>query len=497
MSMQETGESDSAPRETDTPMVPVTQTLSSSASGPSRYESEDQHALPEKGSDDHGADSHDHDGPGGPGGPGRPKLDKYAYTFWSKEIAPLRKVTFKILGGTVFITMIVMWCCLPLYWGSLWKSNTFTHHLTVRVIDRDGGAIGQAVTEGLLRYRTLNFFTSPAADFPTDADVAHDVVQEGVWAAIVISQGSTALLEQARSTGNSSFNGSEAIHVYYAQARQENAVGSYLLPLIQSALGQITAQYSAQSVARYLQANAGNQTAIAALAQAPTTVSNAVFYTLRNLRPYNQPVATAITLVGSIYLVIFSLTITMANHAARQVIEPYLTTRSYLIYRIAMPMTLYVPISFLFAMVSLPFKVHFGAHFTYAGGFFLWAFACYVAMAGLGLAIEFAITLLGPQFIAFFLLPWIIANASIAVMPHELQPTIFRYGAAMPFFNLGRIVRTIIFDTKNEIGKNLGILLAWVAVSFITITLATWLIRRKSVKSHQQEQVEKHSEGRI
>lgn len=66
---------------------------------------------------------------------------------------------------------------------------------------------------------------------------------------MVIQPGATANLELARSIGNSSYNGSSAIHVYYAQARNENAVGSYLLPLMQQALGQLTGQISARSVA--------------------------------------------------------------------------------------------------------------------------------------------------------------------------------------------------------------------------------------------------------
>lgn len=77
-----------------------------------------------------------------------------------------------------------------------------------------------------------------------------------------------------------------------------------------------------------------------------------------------------------------------------------------------MPMVLYLPVSFFFAMVNLPFKVHFGAKYPYAGGFFLWAFVCYVGMASVGLATEFAITFLGPKFIAFFLIPLIIVNVS-------------------------------------------------------------------------------------
>ena len=38
-----------------------------------------------------------------------------------------------------------------------------------------------------------------------------------------------------------------------------------------------------------------------------------------NLRPYNQPVATAITLVGLIYMLIFAFTITMTNNAVREI----------------------------------------------------------------------------------------------------------------------------------------------------------------------------------
>ena len=74
-------------------------------------------------------------------------------------------------------------------------------------------------------------------------------------------------------------------------------------------------------------------------------------------------------------------------------------------------MCLYSVVSLLFVMVNLPFKVHFGAHYTYGGGFFLWWFALYLGMAAVGLATEFAITILTAKFIAYFLIAWIIVNA--------------------------------------------------------------------------------------
>ena len=63
----------------------------------------------------------------------------------------------------------------------------------------------------------------------------------------------------------------------------------------------------------------------------------------------------------------------------------------------------------------------------------------------------------------------------------------------MPFYNVGRTIRTIIFNTKNEIGMNLGILIAWTVLSMITISLATWAYRRKDVNAYRQG---KKDEGR-
>lgn len=45
---------------------------------------------------------------------------------------------------------------------------------------------------------------------------------------------------------------------------------------------------------------------MALLAQAPNTVANAFSLTMVNIRPYTHTVATAVTLVGLIYLLVLS-----------------------------------------------------------------------------------------------------------------------------------------------------------------------------------------------
>lgn len=43
-----------------------------------------------------------------------------------------------------------------------------------------------------------------------------------------------------------------------------------------------------------------------------------------------------------------------------------------------------------------------------------------------------------------------IANVSVCVFPIEVLPSFYRYGYAMPFYNISRAMRTIVFGTKNR-----------------------------------------------
>jgi hypothetical protein len=79
-------------------------------------------------------------------------------------------------------------------------------------------------------------------------------------------------------------------------------------------------------------------------------------------------------------------------------------------------------------------------------------------------------------------------QVSVVSLPHELQPRLYRYGVATPFFRVSNAVRTIIFDTKNDIGLDFGILLAWGLLSAITVTGLTVLFRRREVQKDRVEQ---------
>ncbi|KAG1871771.1 hypothetical protein DFJ58DRAFT_762342 [Suillus subalutaceus] len=65
--------------------------------------------------------------------------------------------------------------------------------------------------------------------FASDEDMMQAVINEQVWLALVVETNATDKLSDARKTGNSTFNSTSLLTVHYAQARQEIAVGTYVL----------------------------------------------------------------------------------------------------------------------------------------------------------------------------------------------------------------------------------------------------------------------------
>jgi hypothetical protein len=55
------------------------------------------------------------------------------HVVWAPEMKMFRGIVYKILGGTVVITVLVMWACMPLYFGSCeFISSKFSKMSTVR-----------------------------------------------------------------------------------------------------------------------------------------------------------------------------------------------------------------------------------------------------------------------------------------------------------------------------------------------------------------------------
>ncbi|KAL5480246.1 hypothetical protein ACEPAI_1516 [Sanghuangporus weigelae] len=397
-----------------------------------------------------------------------------------------------VVRATVLIFLLI-WAVLPIYWGSMSAAVEKTGNLEVWVINRDHARIGDSLEAAVLAAPS----SGPGAlwwrvisedNFPDKQSVIQGIVDERAWLAVVVNTNATNNLTAARFAGDTSYNPSSAISVYYAQARNEVVTGTYLLPIITQFLTNFTTNYSTGSTQRYLAAIVANNgtvnvTALNSIAQAPQTITPGVAFEVRNVRPYTTPEAQAPLLVGQIYICIFAFMIAMAHSTARSFISDYLTLPSYLILRIVTPLLIYLLLSLSYALISVAFKLPFnGGRFSYGAGFMAFFGFVYLGMTAVGLALEAMVTLLGPRFVPFFLVLLIIVNVSTAVLPPELQPTLYSYGAGSQFWNIQQATRTILFDTYSHLGKNAGILIAWVLISCCTTALFTWFMRYWEVR---------------
>ncbi|ODN89686.1 hypothetical protein L198_06376 [Cryptococcus wingfieldii CBS 7118] len=132
--------------------------------------------------------------------------------------------------------------------GISYKAESYTNKLDVRAVNQDDGENGTFIAEGLLSRTDLGYYSTPSSHFPSNSDITHDIVEEGSWGAIVINEGVTGALLQARQNSDASYNGSRVINAYYAQARQENAANEFLVPLLRACLEKLCENFNLHAI---------------------------------------------------------------------------------------------------------------------------------------------------------------------------------------------------------------------------------------------------------
>ncbi|KAF8652205.1 hypothetical protein AX16_004508 [Volvariella volvacea WC 439] len=407
-----------------------------------------------------------------------------------------RKIYIRIVAGGTVLLILAIFSIFAIFWGALWKIPA--RPLPGLVVNYDDGQIGDAVVQALegLSDSRISWHIASPEDYPGGAErLASEVLNHKSWIAVAVNENASRALQASLINPDPSYNGSHAITVFGVEARQENAFRALIRPTVQMHLGIISTQFALNLARVAIENSAINTTNI--LAVSPQTLIQPVSYTLQNLRPFDVPVASGSTFVGLIFLLILSFFLVMISNAAREVsgLQFTLSTRGLIILRLATPFIGYFFLSLFYSLLNLAFQLPLDRWFG-RGGFMIFWMLNWIAMLSVGLAIESMFTLLTIRFVPFFLLLWVISNVSVIAQPIEVMPVVFRYGRAAPFYCISRAVRSIVFGTKNTLGQDFGILIAWVAISCITLPLFQILVRRKgwnqtpSVPPVGQQQVE-------
>ncbi|KIM40132.1 hypothetical protein M413DRAFT_171492 [Hebeloma cylindrosporum] len=405
--------------------------------------------------------------PSPPPGPSNEKRFSTQFLDSGEKISNARKIYIKILIQRTCLIIVAIFSIFSIYWGALWKLPA--RSLEGWIVDFDGDQVGKFVTKELsgLSGRSITWRVRQSAEFPSGPnELVEAILDEGCWIAVTINPGATRNLNESLNAGATSYNSSNAITAYALEARNENAYRTLLRPTITTFLDQITHDYAVLLITDMIQSN------VSISSVTPDILTRPLYFTLENLRPFDVPVATAVTFIGLIYLLILSFIVVNSGILARTVsgIETELTTASLIRIRLISPVLIYLVLSLAYTCLTRAFKLPFNRHFGHAGFLIFWMLSWFGMMAA-GLALESMMTILTLKYIQVFLILWIIGNVSVCLWPIDALPVLYNYGHAAPFYQISRGVRAIVFGTKNELGMNFGILSAWILVSCISLPL--------------------------
>ncbi|KAF8184678.1 hypothetical protein BJ912DRAFT_853007 [Pholiota molesta] len=403
--------------------------------------------------------------------------EPFSRPLWQKGDRALARAWaayLKALLPALLLITFVIFGVFAVFWGALWRVPE--HSLPGWIVDFDGGEVGQAVIEGLTSsdMTLISWTTIPSGQFTEGtASVVKAIKDEKAWIIVAINEGATARLQDSLSNPNASYDGTTAITAFGAEARNENAYRNYLIEAVSCICQCLSVDLLIVAVILELQSTFLTIRLTADLV-------NPISYKLINVLPFSQPVATAATFVGLIYLLIMSFFVVV--HIFKCCTDFVWSCRSaqlrsLIALRLLSSFTACFILSLWYSLLNLAFKLD--VHHT---GFVIFWMATWIYMLAVGLAVESLIVVL-KQYIPFFLITWIIVNASVNVYPLEVLPRIFHYGFGAPFYNYSKAVRTIVFGTKNRLGLNLGILIVWIAVSCTTLAIIQWNARRLEIQA--------------
>ncbi|MCJ1401876.1 hypothetical protein MMC11_005093 [Xylographa trunciseda] len=418
----------------------------------------------------------------------RPPLEPvlYSKSFFSKELRQSRRRLFCSLFVPLLYETLTIWGTASLYYGS--TTSTSLSRLTVYAVDLDGASLGQQMT-GAIR-ASLDSTANPLGwqfddSVNSDARSRELVTDEQAWAVIQgkLNANASASLDSALRFGNAAYNPLSAMTIYFASARNQMAIGSLVLPAVLGVVNPLLAEFGAQHTGAFLGANAGNATAVENALQCRGCLASPFAAQQVDLHPFDVSTAAGSVTVGLIFLLTFTFSIFQILRANAELIGADLNLASTLLFRFVSSITAYLFLSLSYTLINLAFGVPLNRVFGRSGFVIYWMLnAC--TMGALGLPMESLFTLIGLRWAGYFLSFWVIINVSSAFAAFEIMPTFYEYGYGFPFFNSIQGARSIIFGTKNHLGRNFGILIAWMVLGLVGIVVFTALGMRENRKRH-------------
>lgn len=423
------------------------------------------------------------------------------HSVWSRHVVAARRTFFKQLLMYFGVTTAVLWCTLPIFWGSSLTLEQYFGDLHIQVVDFDSQASGSNAIAGpyiTAALRAIDRAPGPhltydivdPSRYPGGPEQVMDAVgKSGPWGAVVVHANATSAWRNAVTTGNPSYDPSGSVGVYYSGARFYQIVLLFVVAFMNQNVHGAVSSASQAAAQQFLCANAGatpatqNAGALTTASASPAAIGSPFGFYRYDVAPITAWASAAPMEAGLLYLTIFTFHFALLSYFGRMFSGLFvkLKFRSLVLMRLTFCTIMYFFLGLWYTCINRAFQEPLSKHVGDAGFVVLWALS-FVTLLAVGLPMESMISLLTIRWFPYFLIFWIILNLTSSFLPIDLMQRFYRWGYAFPFYNNVQATKVILYGIQpNEfLGRYFGILFGWVGVNLVGVTFFTALERRRA-----------------
>lgn len=436
------------------------------------------------------------------------KVEKFK--FWDKEFRSERlKIATQILINYIFL-VVGFAGILCIYTGSYYQRSTRYKNLKMAVIiaDQPVGELPNIVGQTIEYYFTNVPTVQTVGDFhiwnytkiaevaashnnTITEEVYRQIHHQKFWAAFYVHENATLDWYQAMLAQSQTFSPVQSLmEVVYETGRDYNAVVNYITTIVNQLLIGYNKFIPQSGLVGHMLETLNSTQAIGVLNNSPQLISTIPTFRVHDLHPVPNALFAATMQLGGVYIIVMTFFLQIFILRINMFLASKLSGAQFIIAKLVTTQIAYFIISLAFVVLNTAFQIPFNVTFGHSGFLVIWMFA-FLLMSSIGSIIEVLVMIafaVKQALLGFVLVYIVVLNLAPVLSPIVLCPKFYRYGYAMPLKNFYDLLQVAYFDAwKGHMGRNIGILIAWIIVTNTGLPFAMKLLARQKAKMENKE----------
>lgn len=420
------------------------------------------------------------------------------YRFWDE-----RKKLAIMFSRVYLVIMVIFIGILSFYWGSLYHREYRVRNMKMLVVMEDanvqltnssmvlaplGEQFNRLITNsweyGDFEYANMEQFrqTAESKNRTVFEEISEQVHHQKYWVVFYVNSTASQTVYELLVSGNSlsvpAFQLQYLITAVYESGRQYSALSQYVtkhLRLMEIGWLSNYAPVAYSNMVQYFLTSEQRQTLTQSSnsTQVPSAMSVLPLFNMVDQRPSLSAVSLGPSELGLVYAQIFAFhqfnfSVDLHNSIANK-----LRFADYARYRVTFSQINHLVLGLIYALMTIALKVPVDPAYGKPGFLVLWVTMYLFTSASGGVnecVVSFILYKDWKALMPIFMIFYLVLNISPTFAPFELCPGFYRYGYAIPMYNAYEALKVLFFNTwKGLLGRNYGILVAWIVVTNIAL----------------------------